>query len=260
MASCTPELAHSLLIIDWTAPWWQPWRELGKQVIALVQGGAAVHEALNASGSKTVRFVPQSALPESQAYEAFIFQTQTVPTRDNLHDFFNGLAWLRFPHIKARLNALQYEEISSHGVQPLRGAMRDALTLLDENAAFLCADVHAPVIAALRKRDWQAAFQTHRGLLAEHPPVLFGHALLEKLVSPYKSVTAHVFSTRSAHYFVAKSDIFELDEAVAKQLQASALLPKPFVPLPVLGVPLWWAANESADFYTDSTVFRAPRS
>jgi Protein of unknown function (DUF3025) len=246
--------------IDWQAPWWQPWRELGKQVIAHVQAGAGVHEALNACGSANVRFVPQSALPEAQAYEAFIFETKTVPTRDNLHDFLNGLAWLRFPRIKARLNALQYQEIANHGVQPLRGAMRDALTLFDENAAFLCANLHAPVIEALRERDWQAAFQTHRALLEAHPPVLFGHALLEKLASPYKSVTAHVFPAQIAHYFVANGDIAELDEAVAGQLQASALLPKPFVPLPVLGVPHWWAANESADFYADSTVFRLART
>jgi hypothetical protein len=260
MASCASELIQSLQDIDWAAPWWQPWRELGKQVIAYVQAGASVHEALNAYGAANMRFVPQSALPEAQAYEAFIFETKTVPTRDNLHDFFNGLAWLRFPRIKARLNALQYEEIANHGVQPLRGAVRDALTLFDENAAFLCANLHAPVIAALRERDWQAAFQTHRALLEAHPPVLFGHALLEKLVSPYKSVTAHVFPAQGAHYFVAHADLDALDASVAKQLKASALLPKPFVPLQVLGVPLWWAANESVDFYADSTVFRAQRS
>jgi hypothetical protein len=260
MASCAPELNQSLQDIDWAAPWWQPWRELGKQVIAHVQASASVHEALNACSSEAVRFVPQSALPEGKAYEAFIFETQTVPTRDNLHDFFNGLAWLRFPCIKARLNALQYEEIASHGVQSLRGAMRDALTLFDENAAFLCGNLHAPVIAALRERDWQAAFQTHRALLEAHPPVLFGHALLEKLVSPYKSVTAHVFPVQDARGFAANIYLAELDEAVANQLQASALLPKPFVPLQVLGVPRWWAANERPDFYADSTVFRAPRS
>jgi hypothetical protein len=204
--------------------------------------------------------VPQSALPAGVAYEAFIFETHTVPTRDNLHDFFNGLAWLRFPRIKARLNALQHAQIKQNGVQQQRGAVRDALTLLDENAAFLCADRHAPVIAALRGHDWQAAFQTHRSLLAAHPPVLFGHALLEKLVSPYKSVVAHIFPAPSAHHLIANQDWAGLDACVAVQLSASALQPKPFVPLPVLGVPGWWAANETADFYTDRTVFRPPKA
>ncbi len=247
--------------IQWQAPWWQPWRELGQEAAACIEAGARVHEALNVlAHNSPVRFVPQSALLEGVAYEAFIFETKTVPTRDNLHDFFNGLAWLRFPLTKARLNALQHAEISQHGVQPLRGEMRDALTLFDENAAFLCANLHAPVIAALRERDWQAAFQTHRALLEAHPPVLFGHALLEKLVSPYKSVTAHVFPAQSAPDSIAFGDLPALDAALAQQLSLPALLPKPFVPMQVLGVPLWWAANESADFYTDSTVFRAPRS
>jgi hypothetical protein len=265
MAACALDLCVTLDSIRWQSPWWLPWRGLGQQVAAQVQSGAAVYEALNAASPPSgMRFVPQSALPQGVAYEAFIFETRTVPTRENLHDFFNGLAWLRYPAIKARLNALQYHEISSHGVQPLRGALRDALTLFDENAAFLSSHVHAPIIAALRDRDWQAAFHTHRSLLAKYPPLLFGHALLEKLVSPYKSITAHVFPAQYAIDLIADGGHPEswgaLDSAVASQLAAESLLPKPYVPLPVLGVPLWWEANESPDFYADSTVFRAPRA
>lgn len=265
----SPEQGSVFHALNWQAPWWQPWRELGQQIAAQVQDGAAVHEALNAvSPENGMRFVPQSALQGGIAYEAFIFETRTVPTRDNLHDFFNGLAWLRLPRIKARLNALQYAQIEKEGVSSQRsghrGAVRDALTLFDENAAFLCADLHAPVIAALRGHDWQSAFQTHRRLLAEHPPVLFGHALLEKLVLPYKSVVAHVFPAQSAMnsgvFSGTGGDLQRLDEAVAQQLSAAALQPKPFAPLPVLGVPAWWAQNESADFYADSTVFRPPKA
>ncbi len=246
-------VAEQLLLIDWQAPWWQPWRSLAQRVAGSVHAGLAVHEALNRAGSAPVQFVPQSSLPEGVAYEGFIFETRTVPTRDNLHDFFNGLAWLQFPRIKARLNTLQYAEIEKNGVQQLRGPLRDALTVLDENAAFLSAEQHAPVIEALRGHDWQAAFQMHRALLAEHPPVLFGHALLEKLAAPYKSIVAHVFPVRHA-------DLNALDSCVAAQLGAASLLPKPFVPLPVLGVPRWWQANESPDFYNDREVFRAPRT
>jgi hypothetical protein len=255
------------LPIDWRASWWQPWRELGQRVMARIEAGSAVYQALNAETGgleqTPVRFVPQSVLPPGQAYEAFIFETGSVPTRENLHDFFNGLAWLRFPRTKARLNALQYAEIQAHGVQNLRGPLRDALTLFDENAAFLCSVRHAPVLEALRSRDWHAAFQIHRARLAQQPPVLFGHALLEKLVSPYKSITAHVFAAKFAINLESIrsnwDDFAALDQAVATQLEPQALLPKPFVPLPVLGVPLWWAANEAADFYADREVFRPPR-
>ncbi|NJS37467.1 MAG: DUF3025 domain-containing protein [Brachymonas sp.] len=194
------------------------------------------------------------------AYESYIFDTQTVPTRDNWHDLFNGLAWLRFPRTKARLNALQAAQISLAGVQSLRGAVRDALTLFDENAVLLSQSLHAPVIEALKKRDWQAAFQTHRDILALHPPVIFGHALLEKLLSPYKAVTGHVFPATTPWVFTGAQDCAQLDADLTAQLCEASLCPKPFVPLPVLGVPGWWAANEGLDFYMDSTVFRAPRS
>jgi hypothetical protein len=31
---------------------------------------------------------------------------------------------------------------------------------------------------------------------------------------------------------------------------------KPFLPLPVLGIPGWWAPNENPGFYDDTQVFR----
>ncbi len=98
-----------------------------------------------------VKFVPQSALPEGQAYEDFIFKTAQVPTRNGLHDFFNGLCWHRFPLAKRRLNQLQAAEIQTQGVRATRGPVRDALTLFDENAVLM----HAPdaVWRALQARD-----------------------------------------------------------------------------------------------------------
>ena len=52
-------------------------------------------------------------------------------------------------------------------------------------------------------------------------------------------------------------------EALAALLDPEQLRAKPFVPLPVLGVPLWWEGNERPGFYDDADVFRparAPRS
>ncbi|MCF8154254.1 MAG: DUF3025 domain-containing protein, partial [Rhodoferax sp.] len=107
----------------------------------MLAAGATVAELLNAlhrqsaSGAASLPwmpdFVPQAALPADQAYEQFIFDTRQVPTRDNLHDLFNGLCWLRFPETKRCLNALQAAQIARSGVQPLRGAVRDALTVFD---------------------------------------------------------------------------------------------------------------------------------
>jgi hypothetical protein len=286
--------------MDWSAPWWSPWRAVGLRVAARVLAGARVCDAMNAeqpapcwlpdvhSGSATasvnspdspaanpwapsapavpIHFVPQALLPEAVAYEAFIFESGQVPTRENLHDFFNGLAWLLFPHTKRRLNALQYAALAADGVQATRGALRDAVTLFDENAAIWpcpmdCgpgADLGATLqlVGALRERQWQRAFIELRAQWQTNPPVLFGHALLEKLVTPYKSITAHVYVAQAAIGIVAISD---LDRTTAAQLSPAALDPKPFVPLPVLGVPGWWPANQDSAYYDDKQVFRAPR-
>ena len=40
---------------------------------------------------------------------------------------------------------------------------------------------------------------------------------------------------------------------------ADRLAAKPFAVLPVLGVPGWWGANETAAFYADPAVFRPAR-
>ena len=212
-------------------------------------------KALNAAAqtpSGPVTFVPQSALPEGKPYEQFIFETGTVPTRDNLHDFFNGLCWLRFPETKKKLNQLQAAEIARAGIQPVRGPVRDALTVFDENAAFLLAP--QSLWDALDQRDWRRLFVGRRALWRQAQLVLFGHALLEKLVSPRKSIVAHIWRVQPAIKSVA-----DLDEWIAADLSAQKLASKPFAPLPVLGVPGWWPDNENFSFYDDSFVFRPRR-
>lgn len=212
-------------------------------------GAVSAHTAAAATGcappmlaAGPLRFVPQAALPAGVAYEAFIHAQAAVPTRDNLHDLFNGLVWLARPALKRRLNALQAAEIARQGVQAHRGALRDALTLMDENGALLQA--RAPLWAALRARDWHGLFVRHRGLWAQARLTLVGHALIEQLATaPRKPLTAHV---------LCAADPMALDEA--------AWAAKPFTPLPVLGVPGWWPANEDPRFYDDAAVFRPPRA
>lgn len=198
-------------------------------------------------------FVPQANLPEGTAYEQYIFDTRCVPTRDNLHDFFNGLAWLQFPQTKRRLNQMQAQAIAAQGVGAVRGPLRDAITVWDENGAVM--DAPPAIWAALQARDWWRLFVELRPLWREVRLVLFGHALLEKLVVPRKPITAHVYQGQAAIDSVAS-----LDAWLAQELQPGRLAAKPFLPLPVLGVPGWWPENENFSFYDDSLVFRsAPR-
>jgi hypothetical protein len=215
------------------------------------------HQIARASATLTlgsgcaVEFVSQSELPAEIAYEAFIFATKRIPTRDNPHDFFNGLCWLRFPQAKSRLNFLQAQEITSQGVSASRGPLRDALTLFDENVLLLQASDE--LWHALQARDWKKLFGKLRDEWQSAHIVIFGHALLEKLVTPYKSITAHVFRVASD---VDAKDDQALDVWLAANLQPDYLATKPYVPLPVLGIPGWWPDNETISFYEDKKVFR----
>ena len=242
--------------IDWSRPWLAPYRETGEVVGRGASDGTAA--ALNdAVGERTgvPRFVSHDALPPGEPYERFIFNTGSVPTRDNLHDFFNGLVWLRFPQAKRRLNELQAAEIARHGIGATRGRLRDALTLFDENGALL--DAPPEIWDALIARDWHRLFVTERARWQDARLFVFGHALMEKLVVPRKPATAHVLMAPSG---ALSSSLASDDRAIAAALDAAHLATKPFVALPVLGVPGWWPANEDPAFYDDSGVFRPPRS
>jgi len=221
------------LNIDWRAPWFAPWQGVGEGVLDAWRT-LPLHEALG--NSAPIRFVPQSELPEGEPYESFVFRTRTVPTRDNAHDFFNGLAWLRFPSIKQRLNELQAAEIARDGVVARRGPVRDAITLLDENGAFL--DAPPAIMDALIAREWRRLFVDLRPLWQEVTVTVFGHALLEKLLVPRKDLTAHVWLGPD-------------------EITAEALAAKPFAPLPLMGIPGWSPENQNFSFYDDSLVFRA---
>ena len=123
--------------IDWSAPWLADWRARGEPIARQVCAGVPQPVALNAPGTAPVRFVPQSQLPEGQAYEAFIRATAQVPTREGLHDFFNALCWMHFPLSKRQLNRLQAAEIARQGVGQVRGPVRDAATVFDENVLLI---------------------------------------------------------------------------------------------------------------------------
>jgi hypothetical protein len=228
--------------IDWSRPWLAPYRERGAPIAARVSRGARVAEALNdgidgvielAAGA--MRFAGHDALPRGEAYETFIARSACVPTRDDLHDFFNGLVWLHRPLFKRRLNELHADAIARDGVRATRSSVRDVLTLIDENGALI--EAGADVIDALRAHDWRWLFVDGRERWRREVRVtLIGHALLAKLVAPYKSITAHVW--------------------VGGAFDVDALAARPLASLPVLGVPGWWPANTAPAFYDDAAVFR----
>ena len=237
--------------VDWQQPWLAPYAELGRQLSAAVADGASVAAALmqHAGSPLGFEFATATAAKPGLPYETLVFKTRSIPTRDNLHDLFNGLCWSVFPQAKQRLNQLQAAEIAATRVGAARGSLRDAITLFDENAALL----QAPDMLwqALAARQWQRLFGELRPLWRQARLTLFGHALLEKLAQPYKAITAHVW-----HVDTAIESLPDLDAWLAQDLRPAKLARKPFAALPVLGVPEWWRANEDPTFYADASVFR----
>lgn len=228
--------------------------------------GAANHQtaalALQNCRGMPIRFVPQEALPPGMAYEAFIAATGQVPSRGNLHDFFNALIWLHFPLTKIALNALQAAELDRASVAGTgsRGKMRDAATIFDENAAIFVV-LDPALITALRAHDWNELFMKQRPGFGQAWEVrLFGHAALEKLVSPYKAITAHAWTLLAdAGYFqLADDDKLKWIDLKVSEAIAGGLSMEMFAPLPVAGLPGWWDEQGPA-FYADTQVFRPSR-
>jgi hypothetical protein len=267
--------------IDWTRPWYATVRPAFDSLEHGVHaGGGDFIAAFNANAARLglqnhrglpLRFVPQAELPPGSAYEEFIGATGCVPTRENLHDFFNGLVWQTFPLIKRELNALQAAQIVAAGVGKSRGPARDAATIFDENAALLVVREDAAGLALvedLRNHQWRDTLYARRAMFGADAETdrgaevwLFGHALMEKLVAPRKAITAHtrVLFAPGAWFGLGWDERRAwIDMQVAATLCAEGLSTAAFTPLPVLGVPGWWPEQDEA-FYLDDTVFRPRR-
>lgn len=91
-----------------------------------------------------------------------------------------------------------------------RGPARDAATIYDENSALLVVrdDAEgAALVDALRNHRWREALVERAAMFGRDAEVwLFGHALMEKLVAPYKAITAHT------RVVLAAGDYWALDE------------------------------------------------
>lgn len=254
--------------IELSHPFWQDYRDGllsldgesfpgARQLNTLLPGG------LHSGGGRPIRFVSATELPGVE-YEKQIFCTGRVSTREeNWHDLFNALAWSRFPSLKVAMNAVHFRELGS-GQAGCRGKQRDALTLLDESGV-LVASSNQEYLDALARRDWMSLFQENAAAWRDEIKLFVpGHALLEKFLQPYKSLTAHALLLRLDHSFLARpreTVLAELDEMLAERLLAGSILDSPacLSPLPLMGIPGWWPAQEqNDDFYADPQVFRIP--
>lgn len=310
-SACNSTLDDSFAAIDWQAPWLCHLNQLGyiskiiiqlsglnnepaqtdkiehtPDIIAKVLNTALQQQANDLQQSlpqtkpalnnqaKTLRFVSQDALPEGEAYESFIGTTGNIPTRDNLHDLFNGSIWLTFPKTKALLNYYHMLEIEQQGIGSSRGRVRDTITVFDENGAILVT-AESSIGEALINFDWQGSLVAPRdkwdkskqsNSQSQAAVYIFGHALLEKLLQPRKALCAHSIVIHVAQDFFTLSlseRIGHLDQKVTDYMDALLsqpdVTPRKLSPLPILGVPHFWAENANPSFYEDCQVFRSGR-
>jgi hypothetical protein len=211
----------------------------------------AQHDGLCTGGGRPLQFIQAAMQPARIDYESWIAQTGCVPTRDNLHDRLNALIWLHAPMSKAHLNGVQAARIGAEGLA--RGPIRDALTLMDEN---LMVVAHTSGPDPRDADDWSSLFVDHQQhWLTDWHPMPFGHALLEKLKQPFKSIAAHSLIVRVAEPNWAAVDRALLDQLKHAQEQGGPRTQQLW-PVPVMGIPGWSPAQVQANFYDDESVFR----
>lgn len=193
-------------------------------------------------------------------YEKRIYTSGQVSTRpDSWHDLFNALVWLRFPRIKSALNSLHFQARSGpHG----RGRLRDALTLFDECGVILLSNQNE-LLTAVAQRDWHETFCAQANAWHNDMTLAtFGHAMLEKYLAPYKSMTANALLVEvNTNIAATPRDrlLSMLDAALAKKILEDKALkhPRNLSPIPLAGVPGWtFSEPQSDEFYADETVFR----
>ncbi len=225
------------------------------------------------------QFVADEVLAaDDRYYEVFIHQTGQIPTRaQNWHDLFGALIWCLFPKTKTLLNQLHMQEIQLYGQQQ-RSKLRHKLTLLDECGVILAYSPNATeLVNQLQQHQWQPAFVTKRGCwlsVAGHAqtaaeqlaqaqvlPMMFGHANYEMATQPFIGLTGKLVAlavTADFWQLPLRQRYAQMDNKLSLQIANSDFLLQAaqLTPLPLLGVPGWYAANSDADFYLDQQYFR----
>ena len=230
---------------------------------------------LNAAGIP-IRFVrPELSRDRSFAgqFEVRVFLRGEIAMREaSWHDLFNALAWIAFPRSKAAINRRHFEELEAQRLNrgraandkftpdAKRSAARDALTIFDEGGVIV-ASTNPGMLELIRKRHWRSLFLERRPELRRCMRFfVFGHALHEKGMNPYKGMTARTLLLQVPESFLdcaASLQREEVDRLLAERIRTSDsfVSPRSLFPLPVMGIP-GWDENDDPAFYDDTGVFR----
>ncbi|TAG80751.1 MAG: DUF3025 domain-containing protein [Burkholderiales bacterium] len=222
-----------------------------------------LHDSLNALARNRgidIAFVPP---PEQRVsaveYETRIAKKHELITANSWHDLFNACIWLTFPLTKRAISELHVS--LGTGIDNRRPRRRDVLTLFDESGIVLLCN--APLCSKLQRfneqHDWKALFIDQRLTWREQVrPILFGHGALEQLATEW-----HRGLTVKAEWLEIspESALDDVDQYMAARVIQADLLREEDrrIPMPLLGVPNWFAENAQPSCYDDSSIFRVKR-
>ena len=252
---------------DVLAPWWsfrggdRP--PDARRLNAIVdQSHSNGSHPVTATGAR-IRFDDAEPLPTSAiAYERSIRDTGCVPLRrDSWHDALNALCWIAWPQLKSSINCRHVLHGMRESVR--RGPMRDALTLIDESGVVVLS-LDPGLSALLVAREWKRLFCDQRAAVARSMRFLVcGHAVLDKLRSPYRSIAGRALIVDAPDRIVGAPIITQrtfADRAAAEVVLRDDAAPPTTVAFPLCAVPGWWAGNDRDEFYDDVTIFRPPNA
>ena len=211
--------------------------------------------------------IPRFIAPPARQLSAIDFERRVVEQNElivrpnSLHDLLNALFWRTFPKTKRAIS----EAHVALGVNvdgKTRPRRRDVLTLFDESGIIILSENDA-LRGMNQQHQWRDLFVTHRNVFIQQArPILFGHGAMEQLGNQLPQV--HRGLTVKAMWLPlpVTATLPEIDDYVATRIVSGERLGEQerSIPMPVLGLPGWFAENESLDCYDDESVFRPKRS
>ena len=227
-----------------------------------------------ASGSPATLFsragegaIPHFIPPPAQTLSAIEFERRVVEKNElivrpnNLHDHLNALVWLTFPKTKRAISEAHVAlGVTEDG--KTRPRRRDVLTLFDESGIIILSENDA-LRTMNQQHQWRELFVTHRtDFVQQARPILFGHGAMEQLGNQLPQV--HRGLTVKALWLPlpVSTTRSQLDGYLAQRIVSGERLNEleRSIPMPLLGLPGWFAENEVPGCYEDVSVFRPRRS
>lgn len=205
------------------------------------------------------RFVAQESISDQQHYEQRIFDQAIISTRSqNWHDLFNAMIWMKFPKIKAALNARQVQDIAESGSKQ-RTRSQCAMTHFDEAGAIIrLAD--SEMLGFWNEHDWPAFFGAwpHVAEAGGIQVWLFGHSIYEHALNPDIALVAKAIVLDSKQSI---KDL-DIDQWLALRIidQHCLMDPQELRPIPLSGIPFWHPWYGQSNFFQRVPCFQPKRA